>query len=657
MHFLQEPILKKVFSLVMVFITGLVTVIGVGVLPSHILLENERTIENQWARRFLGKVILDGLASAEREAHVLAAVDDPKDIPLHLKRVRASVRDMEHALEVLHKGGRYERAGAVDHPNADPLMKTISLGRGDEGGVRMERFDPAPGFMEIATLSQKIGKMVGENLRGPDARIPSSPEAALEALRKRMDMVFQRTREGAHAMVHDASLEIQRLERKRAETVRAFKTLRYLVGIATAVVGLAFFLRAAGHVRRMLADRRRALEEVRELNRRTSFILDAAKIGIAIIDKNHGVRRVDPFIEKVLGRAAAGRCFEYLMKREEVCPDCAIGKAFRTGEVVVCEKSRPMFENRPAQLTAIPFLTGEGEWLCAVVCVDIAERKRAERAIIREKEKTEALNVSLEQSNLRARRLAREAEAAHIAKSEIFARVNQEIRRPMNGVIGLLSLLKETAPSHERQEGLAMASTSVESLLSLLDDALNFSRIEAGAPDLDAWRLDLENTVNRLMGVIAANTDENKERTDGALDAHPEFEPPPRDEENRPMDEAGRECAVSSVFDFEQAVARYDGDAELLRGIIESFLDDTPRLIREIEADIAAGHPGRAGKSAHSLKGGASYIGAARLRDAAFDMEKAGKSDDISVTARLLPGLWSEFERFKKDIQAYRWNQ
>ncbi len=657
MHFLQEPIQRKVFFLVMVFITALVIVIGAGEFPGHVPFEKARTIENQWSRRFLGKVILEGLASVERDARALAAGDEPGDPPLHLERLRASIRDMEHALDVLRKGGRYEKSVAVDVPDADPLMKTIVHRRDDEGGGRMGVNDLAAGLKEIETLSETMGTTAGEKLRRPAAHAPTASEAASGALRKRMDAVFQRCREAARETVHDAGLEIQRLEEKRGETVHTRKALRYFTAIAAAVVGLALFLRAAGHVSRILANRRRALEEARERNRRTTFILDAAKIGIAVFDRDHGIRSVDPFIEKTRGPAAARKCFEHLMEREEVCPDCPTGKAFRTGEAVVCETSFAMFENRPVQRTAIPFRTDEGEMLCAMVYVDVTERERAEKAILREKEKAGALNVSLEQSIKRTRRLAREAEAAHIARSEFLTRVNHEIRRPMNGVIGLLNLLEETTPDHERKEGLALASTSVESLLTILGRTLDLSRIEAAAPDLQAWSLDLETAVTRSKGVLAAGTDEGMERTDDAVVTCRDLEPPPRDEEERTMDEPERESAGSYIFAFDEAVARYDGDAELLRGIIQSFLEDAPRLIKEIEADIAAGHPGRIGKNAHSLKGGASYIGAARLRDAAFDMEKAGKSDDLSLTATLLPGLWSEFERFNTEFRVHPWDR
>ncbi|MCP4688327.1 MAG: response regulator, partial [Desulfobacterales bacterium] len=119
---------------------------------------------------------------------------------------------------------------------------------------------------------------------------------------------------------------------------------------------------------------------------------------------------------------------------------------------------------------------------------------------------------------------------------------------------------------------------------------------------------------------------------------------------------AGEENAVvSSVFNYEDAVGRYDGDAELLRGIIESFLDDTPRLIEEIEAEATSGNPDRAGGKSHALKGGASYIGAERLRDVAFELEKAGRSGDESAASTLLSGLKAEFEVFKKEIESYDW--
>lgn len=96
------------------------------------------------------------------------------------------------------------------------------------------------------------------------------------------------------------------------------------------------------------------------------------------------------------------------------------------------------------------------------------------------------------------------AENATRAKSDFLATMSHEIRTPMNGVIGMTSLLSETALSNEQRDYVDTIRFSGEHLLNIINDILDFSKIEAGHMELEATPFDLNALIEEVMNLFSS---------------------------------------------------------------------------------------------------------------------------------------------------------
>ena len=135
------------------------------------------------------------------------------------------------------------------------------------------------------------------------------------------------------------------------------------------------------------------------------------------------------------------------------------------------------------------------------ISTDITERKLAE-------EKLNASNAELEKALDLARQMADKAEAANQAKSAFLANMSHEIRTPMNGVIGMAELLLRSPLSPDQKRLAEIVRASGETLLALLNDILDYSKIEAGKLDVESVDFDLSPAIDVVVAAAGVRAKE-----------------------------------------------------------------------------------------------------------------------------------------------------
>jgi two-component system, sensor histidine kinase and response regulator len=168
----------------------------------------------------------------------------------------------------------------------------------------------------------------------------------------------------------------------------------------------------------------------------------------------------------------------------------------------------------------VPIFNNKGEprFVCGVTR-DISKIKEAEKVAIKANEKLKEYSYALEEINqnldakvkertLELEKSKKVAEEALMAKSSFVARMSHEIRTPINAVIGLSDLILKTNLNRYQEDFIRKILDSGEVLLDIVNDVLDFSKMEAGKLVIEKIAFSVEKTVHRVINMNAIKAGE-----------------------------------------------------------------------------------------------------------------------------------------------------
>ncbi|MBC8469360.1 MAG: response regulator [Planctomycetes bacterium] len=227
----------------------------------------------------------------------------------------------------------------------------------------------------------------------------------------------------------------------------------------------------------------------RQSEERLKAIMDNIQTGIILVDaETHTIVEANPAAVRMIGAAkdniVGSVCSDY------ICPDrngqCPITDLPKDVDNAEHELVKADGVKLPILKTAVPVVLNDRKYLLESF-VDISERKKAEENLKIAKEQAENAGTELEQVNLQlessieqAKLMTKEAVRANQAKSQFLANMSHEIRTPMNGILGMLELAMDEPLSDKVADYLQTAKLSADTLLTIIDDILDISKIEAG---------------------------------------------------------------------------------------------------------------------------------------------------------------------------------
>ncbi|MFG0265253.1 MAG: ATP-binding protein [Rhodopirellula sp. JB055] len=331
-----------------------------------------------------------------------------------------------------------------------------------------------------------------------EVREKEGPEAARDA-------VIENSRRDLMGNIEKKAISMRKIEEDLLVVREAMATRAYRSGIVTSVSSTLIGLILVGSVLYLLErNRRKAERDALMLNstrERVQLALDAAEMGAWNIDPKTNTLRTDERYRRIHGVEQEEMTFEDSLKRIHADDRARVRQAMRAS-------MSPLDPSPYSVEYRVVHADGSIRWVSSKGIARVHKQRRA--AVLTSFDGTVADVTERKRQEERLQRSEQIALAANQSKSEFLANMSHEIRTPMAAILGYADVLLGHLEDPDNRNCVMIMKRNGEHLLSLINDILDLSRIEAGKLSVDTEQVPLLRLVGDIQSLMQVRADEKK---------------------------------------------------------------------------------------------------------------------------------------------------
>ncbi len=264
----------------------------------------------------------------------------------------------------------------------------------------------------------------------------------------------------------------------------------------------------AGPISRLI-EQRRTEQQLRDSEVRFRSFMEHSPTVIFMKDQKGRFTYANPRLEKGLNLEAG----ELFGKTDYYCLQPDVADRVRANDALVLETQRehslievvPMSDGveRYWQVTKFPFTDQSGQTFVGGIACDITQLKQLEHKLVADNQAQQRTNQALKEA-------MQAAEAASQAKSRFLAMMSHEIRTPMNAMLGMAELLDDTPLDPKQSEFVNVIRIGGSTLLTVINDILDYSKIESNKLELKQGSISLYSCVEKVLTLFSNQAEEKK---------------------------------------------------------------------------------------------------------------------------------------------------